>query len=93
MSAAKHNGLAAYRARQAEEKQRRLAELESYREHATTVERDGREFTLVRIPDKYDFERSVEPRSETQYHRHSVQITNELARGTGPLFPSGGSLP
>jgi hypothetical protein len=56
-----HNGLAGWRARQAEERRLRLLELEHYRQHAEEVERDGRVFTLVRIPDRYDEPRPDEP--------------------------------
>ena len=47
------SGLATWRARQAEEKRLRMLELEHYRQFAETVVRDGREFLLVRVPDRY----------------------------------------
>lgn len=49
------SGLATWRARQAEKKRLRMLELAHYRAYATTEERDGRTFTVVRIPDSYDF--------------------------------------
>lgn len=49
------SGLSTWRARQAEEKARRMAELERYRADAIPVAREGRVFSLVRIPDHYDF--------------------------------------
>lgn len=51
------NGLTRWRERQAIEKAWRLAELERYRAEATTEVREGREFRVVRIPDKYEFAR------------------------------------
>jgi hypothetical protein len=54
------NGLAGYRARQAEEKRLRMLELEHYRAYATTEVRDGREWSVVRIPDGYETSRDVE---------------------------------
>jgi hypothetical protein len=54
-------GLATWRARQAEEKRLKMLELEHYRQFAETVERDGREFVLVRIPDRYDAPRTEVP--------------------------------
>lgn len=48
-------GLALWRQRQAEERQRRLLELERYRADATTEERDGRTYRVVRLPDRYTF--------------------------------------
>jgi hypothetical protein len=51
------NGLATWRARQAEEKRLKMLELEHYRAYATTEVVDGREFVLVRIPDRYHEER------------------------------------
>jgi hypothetical protein len=44
-----------------------MLELEHYREYATTVERDGREFVLVRIPDRYELRERTEP--QIQLHR------------------------
>ena len=55
------NGLAMWRAKQAEEKRLRLLELEHYRAYATTEVRDGREYRVVRIPDRYDFSQRSEP--------------------------------
>ena len=55
------SGLATWRARQAEEKRLRMLELEHYRAYATTEERDGRTFTVVRIPDSYDRRERIEP--------------------------------
>ena len=49
------SGLARWRAKQAEEKRLKMEELAFYRMYATTEIRDGREFTLVRIPDRYDW--------------------------------------
>lgn len=51
----RYNGLAGWRARQAEEKRLKLLELEHYRSYATIEVRDGREFTVVKIPDRYDW--------------------------------------
>ena len=55
MSESKYNGLTAWRERQAEARRLRLMELEHYRSYATTEVRDGQEFTVVKIPDRYDF--------------------------------------
>ena len=55
------SGLATWRARQAEEKRLRMLELEHYRQYAETVVRDGREFLLVRVPDRYDAPRPEVP--------------------------------
>lgn len=60
LGGSKHNGLAEWRKRQAEERRLLLLELEHYRSYATTEERDGREFTVVRIPDRYDAPRPDE---------------------------------
>jgi hypothetical protein len=49
------SGLALWRQRQAEERRLRLMELEHYRAYATTEIREGREFQVVRIPDRYTF--------------------------------------
>lgn len=49
------SGLATWRARQAEQKRLRMLELDHYRAYATTEERDGRTFTVVRLPDSYEF--------------------------------------
>ena len=57
-SAAHANGLANWRRRVAEEKAAKMAELEEHRKRGVIVERDGREFLLVRIPDRYDEERA-----------------------------------
>lgn len=62
------SGLATWRARQAEEKRLKLLELEHYRAYATTEERDGRTFTVVRIPDAYDMPRE-RPDPPVQLHR------------------------
>ena len=50
---ARASGLKHFRQRKAEEKAARMAELAEYRKSATVVERDGREYVLVRIPDRY----------------------------------------
>lgn len=50
-------GLALWRQRQVEERQRRLLELERYRADATTEERDGRTYRVVHLPDRYTFGR------------------------------------
>jgi hypothetical protein len=55
VSESKYNGLTAWRERQAEARRLRLLELEHYRSSATTEIRDGQEFTVVKIPDRYDF--------------------------------------
>ena len=54
----KPSGLATWRARQAEERRLRMAELERYRADATTEVRDGRVYTLVRIPDRYEWKKA-----------------------------------
>lgn len=74
------NGLATYRARQAEERRLRLAELEHYRAYATTEVRDGRTYTVVRIPDRYDFAHRPEPQLESRFRRHSVELARDLGR-------------
>lgn len=61
------NGLSAWRERQAEERRQRLEELERYRAEATTEVRDGQEFKVVRIPDRYDF--SIRPKPRVQSRR------------------------
>ena len=38
-----------------------MLELEHYRAYATTEERDGRTYTVVRIPDSYDRRERIEP--------------------------------
>lgn len=50
---ARQSGLALYRQKIKEERERRMAELEAYRKDATTEERDGRTYTVVHIPDRY----------------------------------------
>lgn len=55
------NSLTSWRKRQAAEKRLKMLELEYYRLYATTEERDGREFVVVRIPDRYDTVERVEP--------------------------------
>jgi len=55
LTESKHNGLAGWRQRKAEERELRLLELEHYRSYATTEVRDGQEFTVLKIPDRYDF--------------------------------------
>ena len=55
MSESRYNGLTAWRERQAEARRLRLMELEHYRSYATTEVREGQEFTVVKIPDRYDF--------------------------------------
>jgi hypothetical protein len=47
------NGLANWRKKQAEERERRIKELDILREDAVTIMRDGKEFVVVTIPDKY----------------------------------------
>lgn len=47
------NGLARWRQKQAEDKEERIKALDKLRESATTVTRDGQEFQVVTIPDKY----------------------------------------
>lgn len=74
-SESSRSGLATWRARQAEERRLKLLELDHYRSFATTEERDGRTFTVVRIPDRYDFGHRPEPKPETPFHRHSVQLS------------------
>lgn len=69
------NGLTAWRVRQAEEKRLKLLELAMYREHAVTVERDGREFTLIRIPDGYDAARAEKTRQKIVPRRKNRQAT------------------
>ena len=54
--AARTNGLASYRKRQAEEKRRRMAVLRELRKSATVEVRDGRKFKVVRIPDGYGWD-------------------------------------
>ena len=56
---AQQAGLARWRAKQAEEKRLKMEELAFYRMYATTEIRDGREFTLVRIPDRYEWRREA----------------------------------
>lgn len=53
----RQSGLTLWRQRQAEDKKRRVAELERLRVHATVEVRDGREFLLVRLPDLYGWGR------------------------------------
>lgn len=69
LGTSKHNGLAAWRERQKEERQLRLLELEHYRSYATTEVRDGQEFTLVKIPDRYDSVERVEPAVQFRRNR------------------------
>lgn len=47
------NGLANWRRRLAEDKKKQVAELDRLRENAVTVVKDGQEFRVVTIPDKY----------------------------------------
>lgn len=75
----KHNGLATWRARQAEERRLKLMELDHYRSYATTEERDGRTYTVVRIPDRYDFGNRPAPKPESPFRRHSVQLRQDVA--------------
>jgi hypothetical protein len=49
------DNLKKWRDRLAAEKAEKMAELEQYRVDAITVIRDGKEFTVVTIPDKYDW--------------------------------------
>lgn len=86
------SGLATWRARQAAEKQLALMELEHYRQFATEEVRDGRTYKVVRIPDMYDFARRPEPKPESHFRRHSVQLAHDLTRGVNPSS-SGGSPP
>lgn len=58
---AKFNGWAAWRERQRLEREWRLARLEELRQDATTEERDGQTFRVVRIPDSYDQRERIEP--------------------------------
>ena len=51
------NGLAGWRQRQAEAKVLKMAELAEYRKNATVEVREGREFRVVRIPDRYEWKR------------------------------------
>ena len=60
--AARQSGLALYRAKLKEEHDRRMAEMEVFRKDATTEERDGRTYTVVRIPDRYGWT-SIKERS------------------------------
>lgn len=69
LAESKHNGLAAWRQRQADERRLRLLELEHYRSYATTEVRDGQEFTLVKIPDRYDSVERVEPAVQFRRNR------------------------
>jgi len=55
------NGLAAWRERQRIERAYKLARLEELRRDAVEVERDGRVYRVVRIPDSYDFTVRVGP--------------------------------
>jgi hypothetical protein len=72
------SGVAMWRARQAEEKARRMAELAELRENAATVERDGRTFKLVKIPDAYDFDHRPEPTAiKPRFHRHQVALSTD----------------
>ena len=52
---AQYNGLAAWRQRLAEERQRKMDDLAEHRKSATVEVRDGKEFRVVRLPDRYDF--------------------------------------
>lgn len=52
------SGLQGWRRRKAEEKALQVAELERLRQDAVTVVREGREFRLVRIPDRYGWGRA-----------------------------------
>lgn len=54
-STAQYNGLVEWRRRQAEEKARKMADLAEHRKQATTEIRDGREFRVLHLPDRYDF--------------------------------------
>lgn len=49
------NGLTKWRQRQQEEREAQLAFLERCRKSATTEERDGQTFQVVRLLDAYDF--------------------------------------
>lgn len=49
------SGLARWRAKQAEEKRLVMEELAFYRQYATTELRDGKEYTVVKIPDRYSW--------------------------------------
>ena len=48
-----HNGLIRWRKQVAENKRLVVAELDALREHAVTETYEGREYMLVRIPDRY----------------------------------------
>ncbi len=56
----KGSGLALWRHRQSEDRKERLEALAKLREDAETVIRDGREFRLVRIPDRYEWTLTTE---------------------------------
>lgn len=53
------NGLARFRERQRLEKEVRMAELAIHRAEATIERRDGREWTVVHLPDGYAFETTL----------------------------------
>ena len=53
------NGLARFRERQRLEKEVRMAEIAVHRADATTELRDGREWTVVHLPDGYVFETTL----------------------------------
>ena len=59
-----YNGLAEWRKRLAEEKQRKMEALAEHRKSATVEIRDGKEFRVVRLPDRYDF--TVKPKVPVQ---------------------------
>lgn len=53
---ARQNGLHVWRTKKKEERERVMAELEELRKNATIEVRDGREFKVLRIPDRYGSE-------------------------------------
>lgn len=59
------NGLVAYRARMAEARRVQIAELDRLRETAVTIMRDGKEFKVVTIPDKYAWKQSEAARLDS----------------------------
>lgn len=88
---AHQSGLARFRQRQAEAKAERMAALEELRKDATTEVVDGREFRVVRIPDRYDFANAPAVARRPLYHRHSVQLAHGLPPGPSPS--TGGPAP
>lgn len=56
-NASKTNAMAIYHEKQRKIKEEKKAELETLRKEAVTVTRDGQEFRVVTIPDKYTWRR------------------------------------